>query len=256
VALDYHVNRDVLLYASASKGYKAGGYNSRALGGTPPLSYNPEFLTAYELGLKTTLFDGRMTFNVAGFYNDYKDIQLLSVVDLGGGYVETTIQNAAKGRILGGEIEIQAEPVDDLVLGLGVGILDTKYNNVGAEAQASGILPTNRFINAPKLTMNMTADYSFDIGKDQKIKLHGDANYKSSQFRDAINTPALRADSYWILNGRVAWAPNQTFELAAFVTNITDEVYLTNGVNVGGLGYVEAYYSRPREWGISASAKF
>ena len=45
-------------------------------------------------------------------------------------------------------------------------------------------------------------------------------------------------------------------KLAAFVTNITDEVYLTNGVNVGGLGYVEAYYSRPREWGISASAKF
>ena len=256
VALDYHINKDVLLYASASKGYKAGGYNSRALGGTPPLSYNPEFLTAYELGLKTTLFDRRMTFNVAGFYNDYKDIQLLSVVDLGDGNVETTIQNAAEGRILGGEIEIQAEPVDDLVFGLGVGILDTKYNDVGAEAQASGILPTNRFINAPKLTMNITADYSFDIANDQTIKLHADANYKSSQFRDAINTPALRADSYWILNGRVAWAPNQTFELAAFVTNITDEVYLTNGVNVGGLGYVEAYYSRPREWGISASAKF
>ncbi len=256
VALDYRLAEDTLLYGSISKGYKAGGFNSRALSGNPPLSYNPEFLTAYEVGLKTSLFDRRMTFNVAGFYNDYRDIQLLSVVDLGGGNVETTIQNAAEGRIIGAEVEMQVEPVDNLVFGVGMGFLDTKYNDVGAEAQASGILESNRFINAPAFTMNITADYKLELARDQTLTFHADLNHKSSQFRDAINTEALQADAYWIANARIAWSPNRTFELAAFVTNITDEIYLTNGVNVSGLGYVEAYYSRPREWGLSATARF
>jgi len=103
--------------------------------------------------------------------------------------------------------------------------------------------------------MNMTADYSFDIGKDQKSSCMAMPTTSPASSRDAINTQALRA-GLSIPRWPCRLGAEQTFELAAFVTNITDEVYLTNGVNVGGLGYVEAYYSRPREWGISASAKF
>jgi len=44
--------------------------------------------------------------------------------------------------------------------------------------------------------------------------------------------------------------------VAGFVTNITDEIFVTNGVSVLGLGYVEAYYSRPREWGLSVTMNF
>jgi outer membrane receptor protein involved in Fe transport len=100
-------------------------------------------------------------------------------------------------------------------------------------------------------TIVTTMETASDIRKDQAIKMRADANIKSGQYRDAINTPSLHADSYWILNGRVSWVPNQTVEILAFVTNITDEVYLTSGVNAGG----QAYYRRPREWATS-SAKF
>ena len=256
VGLDFKVNPDVMIYATASKGYKAGGFNSRALSGNPPQGYDPEFLTAYEAGIKTTLLGGRATLNIAGFYNDYKDIQLLSVLDLGGGNVETVINNAGKGRVVGGEAELNAELVDNLFIGAGLGLLDTKYTRVGADAQASGILPSNKYINAPKVTFTSNIDYVLELGDNKKMKFHIDGTYKSSQYRDAANTESLKADAYWVGNVRVSYEPNETLEISGFVTNFTDEVYLTNGVNVSGLGYAEAYYSRPREWGMSVSAKF
>ena len=256
VSLDYHFSRDVMVYAIYSKGYKAGGFNSRVLSGNPPKSFNPEFLTAYELGLKTTLFGGRATANFAGFYSDYKDVQLLSVIDIGGGNVETVISNAGAGRVVGGEAEINAELVDNLFLGIGLGVLTTKYTDVSAGTQASGILQSNKFINAPKVTLTAALDYTLDMANNRKMKFHIDGTYKSSQFRDAPNTPSLRADAYVIGNARIGFLPTENLEIAAFVTNFTDEIYITNGVNVLPLGYVEAYYSRPREWGISVISKF
>jgi iron complex outermembrane receptor protein len=256
VSMDYHFNPDIMTYATFSKGYKAGGFNSRVLSGNPPASYEPEFLTSYELGLKTTLFGGRATANFAGFYSDYKDVQLLSVIDIGGGNVETVISNAGAGRVIGGEAEFNAEPIDDLFLGVGLGVLKTKYTEVGQGAIDSGILESNSFINSPEVTLTTTLDYTLEIANSRRVKFHVDGTYKSSQFRDAPNTPSLKTDAYWIGNARVAFEFNDTFEVAAFVSNFTDEVYLTNGVNVLPLGYVEAYYSRPREWGVSLIANF
>lgn len=256
ISADYHFNRNIMTYATYSKGYKAGGFNSRVLSGNPPKSYQPEFLTSYELGLKTTLFNGRATANFAGFYSDYKNVQLLSVIDIGGGNVETVISNAGAGRVVGGEAEINAELVHNLNLGVGLGLMKTKYTKVGQGAIDSGILPTNKFINAPKVTLTTALDYTLPMAGSSQMKFHVDGTYKSSQFRDAPNTPSLRADAYWVGNARIAYQPNATLEIAGFVTNFTNEVYITNGVNVLPLGYVEAYYSRPREWGLSLTAKF
>jgi iron complex outermembrane receptor protein len=252
VGLEFHAQDGRLYYASASRGYKAGGYNSRALSGNPPAAYDPEFITAFEIGFKSQWADNRVILNGAAFYNDYKDIQLLSVLDLGGGNVETVIENAAKGRIVGGELELTALPADNLEIGIGFGFLDTKYKQVDESASSAGIALGNQFINAPKVSANASINYTIPVNTGDVI-LHLDVVYRDKQFRDAVNTAELRADAYTLLNGRITFATNERWEVAAFVTNITDKIYVTSGVSVLGLEYTEAYYSRPREWGLTVT---
>ncbi|RMF11163.1 MAG: TonB-dependent receptor [Alphaproteobacteria bacterium] len=256
-AIEFRATEDIMAYASVSRGYKAGGYNARALSGNPPKAFDPEFITAYEIGVKSSWLDNRLTVNAAAFYNDYSDIQLLSVLNLGGGNVETVIENAGKARIIGGEIEAVALPHPDLLLGLGIGILDNKYKEIDAETQQAGILESNELINAPDFSLNASAQYTAHLGNAGELVLFTDVVHRSSQYRDAVNTPQLKADAYWLWNARATYIPSsQAYELAFFVTNITDEIYVTNGVEVLGLGYVEAYYSRPREWGASLTVHF
>ncbi len=257
LGVEYQITPDVLLYSNVSRGYKAGGYNSRALSGIPPKAFDPEYINAFEVGFKSAWLDNTLVLNGAAFLNDYKDIQLLAVLDLGGGNVETVIENAGKGRIIGGELELFFVPTDALNLGLGVGVLDAKYRQVDDLAQQAGILESNEFINAPELSITASAEYTAQIGGAGSLTLRADGIYKSEQYRDAVNTPELRASAYTLLNSRVTYRPNRGhWSLSFFVNNITDKLYVTSGVEVLGLGYVEAYYSRPREWGAAFALDF
>ena len=90
-----------------------------------------------------------------------------------------------------------------------------------------------------------------------EMVFHVDAAHRAKHYRDAVNTPQLRTDDYTLVNGRISYRSAEgTWEAAAFITNITDEIYITNGVSVLGLEYIEAYYSRPREWGFSLTYNF
>ena len=115
----------------------------------------------------------------------------------------------------------------------------------------------NKFIQSPKVTFNGAIEYTIDMGNAGALVLFTDASYKSRIFRSVQNFEDLITPGYWVWNARVTYmSPNEDWELAVFVTNITNEIYLTNGVDVRGLGATEAYYSRPREWGITARARF
>ena len=257
LGFEFQATDTLLWYGNLSRGYKAGGYNSRALSGIAPKAYDPEFVNAIEFGFKSTLADGLVTLNGAVFYNDYEDIQLLAVLDLGGGNVETVIENAGQGNIVGAELELVAVPGDGWEFTAGLGVLDSEYDEVGDSAASAGILESNTFINAPELSFNGSAQYEWSLGGSGSLTLRTDVAHKSEQFRDAVNTPELEADAYTLWNARATYTPNRgNWRLAAFMTNISDELFVTNGVSVLGLGYVEAYYNRPREWGLALTVDF
>lgn len=256
IGLEFQQHEDLLWYANASRGYKAGGYNSRALSGIAPKAYDPEFVDVYELGFKSSWADNTLTLNGAWFYNEYTDIQLLAVLDLGGGNVETVIENAGEATIMGGELEFQWMPSASWNFSGGIGLLDDEYEQVGASASSAGVLESNSLINAPEVSANLSGEYRMPFLTGD-LAIRADMVYRDAQYRDAVNTPELKSDAYTLWNGRVTWtSPSERWEVAGFVTNITDEVFVANGVSVLGLGYVEAYYSRPREWGVSVNMSF
>ncbi|HEX8783898.1 MAG TPA: TonB-dependent receptor, partial [Steroidobacteraceae bacterium] len=132
---DYRFNPAVMAYASAGTGYKAGGVGPRPFSAEQAQPFGPEKVTSYELGLKTDLFDRRMRFNVAGFYNDFKDAQivLLSCPQFGGPGPCALPQNAGNAHVWGVEGEIFAVPVGGLQFDLSASYLHWDWQCVNPE---------------------------------------------------------------------------------------------------------------------------
>ncbi len=120
-----------LVYASLSRGYKAGGANppppviTQTI--THPETFNPEFITAYELGSKNTLLDGALTLNGDVFYYQYTGYQISEIVD------RTAINLNFNAKVKGAEIEGNWEPVPGLRFNFSGGYEDTRLDN-GDEA--------------------------------------------------------------------------------------------------------------------------
>jgi iron complex outermembrane receptor protein len=107
---NYRFNPELMVYISAGTGYKAGGDSPRPFNPAQAIGFGPETLTSYELGIKTDLADRRVRFNVATFYNDFKDAQLvlLSCPQFGGPGPCALPQNAGNAHVYGVEAELTA----------------------------------------------------------------------------------------------------------------------------------------------------
>jgi iron complex outermembrane receptor protein len=254
---NYEFSRDLMAYVSWSVGFKAGGFNGRY--GAPiaagPTSFEPERVKSWEAGLKTTFWDNRARLNLAGFYADYDDIQVV-VFDNG---IPRTI-NAAKGRIKGIEIEGSLAPVDPLLLQLSYGFIDASYTQLDASVTGSFGLPIvnpigldNQFVNTPRHTVSLSAQYTAPLSDWGSLVLRGDLNHRSETANDAINTIQLIQPAVTLLNARATLSPKgERWSLSLFGTNLTNRKYITSGVaDEAGFGLVEVNAARPREWGIT-----
>ena len=267
LSFDFQLNDAVLLYVSGASGYKAGGFNERPLQDVPPNLppnqteaniYDPETIWTYEAGLKTTLFDRRMTWNSAVFYSNYKNIQLT---------VNATprnfVFNAAEGKMQGVESEISVRLARGLDLNLSGGYLDAKYTKIDPakcpSLAACPITTASSFVKAPKWTASGGLQYGTKIGDGRSITLRGDWTYKSKIFNDVGNNPFIAQSGYSLFNARAVWSTkDDVFSIAAFVTNLGDKRYKVSGnassASFGSLA--EATYAPPREWGATVSARF
>ena len=128
VALNYRPSDDILLFASATRGFKSGAQAARATAVRQLLVVGPEKVWSYELGAKTDLFDRRLRFNVTGFYQDNQDFQGgTAFVNPTTGALSFVTRNLADLKNKGVEVEIVARPVPPLTLTLAGGYQDIRY---------------------------------------------------------------------------------------------------------------------------------
>lgn len=150
--LAYKIDDDRMIYATWSTGYRPGGVNRRAEFG----SYTSDFLTNYEVGWKTTIFDGRMRFNGAFFYEEWEDFQFSFIPLLSSGL--TRIQNAGSATIKGAETDITWAVTDSLTLTGSATWLETEFNPVALFPPAEDELPVT-----PNFKANLVGRYVFDF---------------------------------------------------------------------------------------------
>ena len=130
-ALEYEANDNFMIYGSATRGFKSGGWNAR---GTAPGTLSPfsaEKIWNYEGGIRSEWFGNRLRVNLTGFYSDISDFQLPSAyTDPATGAIVFITQNFADMEVYGFEAELLANPVDNLTLFANIGIMESEYKNL------------------------------------------------------------------------------------------------------------------------------
>lgn len=264
VAADLDVTDDILAYASIDRGFKAGGFNIGIITSVAERTQvDPEYLTSYEIGLKTTLLDRRLRLNLSAFYYDYTDLQVLSVNRQAGSAVPTLgLDNAADATIKGIEVEATAVPADWLDLGLNLGLLDAKYKNYlsGAIDPVTGDprdFSGNRMPGAPKFTASTFGQVTIPLGEFE-TRWRVEYNYTGKKYYNNAEDELISSgEGYGLLNLRVAFAnPDQGWELAAWAKNVTGKAYIVDATDTSGFGFVPRYYGERATYGAELSFRF
>jgi iron complex outermembrane recepter protein len=126
-AVNWRPNDDLLLFASATRGFKSGGWNARGTAPNQLLPFDPETVWSYEAGIKSDWFDRRLRANLTVYRLDVSDLQTISGLLNANGSITFLTRNFADYRNTGVELELQAMPVEGLNLFANVGYQDDEY---------------------------------------------------------------------------------------------------------------------------------
>jgi iron complex outermembrane receptor protein len=261
-----------MLYASTSRGYRAGGYSASASSSVSQSQaqldafftpFAPETVTNYEVGFKTDFLNRKLRVNGAFYYQDYKDIQvqIRDLVTAPGGsqFSVTLIRNAAKARLYGGELEIEAAPTNRLRLDASTAYLNAKYTTFFARDTNNNIIDLSaQPFAAPKWTANVGGSYTLPLTVGD-VRLSLNYAYQSKVYFRA-DTPHLDATAqtkYGLLDGRLNWHINDlNLDLSIWGKNLTNKRYLTSATNLEALGYDVGFVGAPRQVGVEARKTF
>ena len=213
----YEVTDHFRVYAKYAHGFRAGGFNSSATSGINIGVVRPEYLTSYELGLKSEWFEGRMTFNADTFRYNYDDIQV-NVVTAG----ISQLTNAGAGKASGTEFTIEALPVENLHLRLNQAWLNTRFTHytTGGISYAG-----NNFVRSPHLAIVADADYRIPLPKGD-LQFATDWRYTGRQYfysNDEVD-PNVTQQGYTVGDLRLSYNVSKV-SFMFYVNNITNKIY-------------------------------
>lgn len=255
--LDFDVAENVMVYASATKGFKAGGGNVSVCGNI----YDPEKLWAYEAGIKSQWLDNRLRINLNGYYYDYTGYQASQLVN--NPAPTAIITNAANATVKGVEGEFLVEPMNGLTFSLNAAWADSQFGNFTTTAQFGGPpvnVTGNRLALTPKFSGNLAAQYETPVGDAGLFTIRFEHNWSSSFFFDPYNNPLTGQGAYGRSNARIAYGFEEGglkgLEISAFVNNIQDKDILNRADGSGIFGGTRVSYERPRTYGAEVRYRF
>lgn len=250
IGIDLQASSNTLFYGSYSRGYRGAAFNAQAFFDPSELTVaKPEKVESFEAGAKMDLFDRMLRLNVAAFWYNYRNQQVL---DVDPATLTTPLINLPKSRIRGMEVEGRLRATRLLTLSASAGLLDTEIR----EGTSFGLnLRGNRLITAPKLTASGAVDWDIEAGTSRVFKVHADAAYASRQYYDLFNSASQKG--YVLVNGSLSYVlEDKGLTLSAWVRNLADKKYVTNIIDASGLGFIYRQIGVPRMYGVTARKSF
>lgn len=250
-AFSYHLLEDQLLYGSIARGMKSGGFQGAP--GTVALAQrtiDPEFAWAYELGYKSQWFQDRLRLNVAAFYTDYQDLQVVQFQTTDNFGIFQT-DNAASANLRGFELEFDAFPLSGLTLSGSYAFLRATYDSFNDLEGRD--FTGNRLRQAPKHSANLALEYDYPL-ETGTLRLHADYRYQSKSFREPDNNITVQP-AYRLLDASLSFlAINNRWEASLWGKNLLDEEYIAHLYVLGGNDY--ALFGTPRTYGLTLTWHF
>ena len=254
--LDFQFSDDSMAYLTFSRGFKSGGFNTRAASSGQTGFFRPEEVDNIEFGLKSVFARDRLRLNVALFRMDYTDIQQQAFFVNSTGDLVSSVVNAAQATVQGLEAELLYAPTDNLSFAATYGYTDASFDEF-IDATA-GDLSDLDFQDTPKNTYSIRAAYTLDAGENSVIRLQGNYSYRSKMYFDRDNAEEIAESGFGLFNASISWlSADKGIELMLFGRNLGDEIYKVSGVNVlDDFGYGLNYYGEPRVIGARLSVRF
>lgn len=252
VAIEVTPTDDVLIYASYTQGFTAGGFNTEE----PSIAvvtdpFDPETVDSFELGLKTSLFDDRLTFNVAGFLQEFNDKQE--------GFLTPdfnfVIQNASEATVQGIEVETRFAINRNVSLAASYAYLDATYDEflleLNNEDRSGNFLPTS-----PEHAFSISFDGDFPISENLYLIANADYSWQDDYFSGSDNRPSFLIESYDLANASIGLEDaDGKWRVVFFADNVFDEefVLIRSDFGLGGVG--EAF-GPPATYGVRIGFEF
>ena len=282
--LAWQATDDINAYATYSRGHKAGGFNldrifsdalgsivsnnTFAIGGVnptqtvraPDTSFAPEFVDAYEIGLKTAL-DKTFYVNTAVFYQDFENFQLNTFT--GTAFIVTSVPEVISKGV---EVEAYWNPVRGLNANLGVQYTDAKYGDIDgflAQNPLLFLLKDGRLTHSPKWTLTGAADYSVPFIDTFTARFHVDARWQSEMNTGSNLDPRKVQDAYAVVGMKLGvYSEDDQVGIEFFARNLFDERYINTAFDSplqgsavtpvsAGTSTIDAFVGEPRMIGAT-----
>ncbi|MBN8605658.1 MAG: TonB-dependent receptor [Caulobacterales bacterium] len=230
VTLEYQATDDILLYATVAQAEKAGGFNTNIVAGSPIPSerfYDPETAWNYEIGAKTSWYDGRLVLNGAIYQIDWSD-QIVRAVGTSGALLNV---NAGATSIQGAEIEVRAQLMEGLEFNAGVAYTDSQYDDynfailgvIGMPSQLEG----TRLQYVSEWQANTAIQYVMPVSADLDWFTRLDVSYQSDQ--SVVQPASAYVGDTTLVNLRTGLDFNNV-SFRIFANNLTEEDTAVTGV--------------------------
>lgn len=274
VGANYQITSDNLLYASASTGFRSGGFNNQ-FANTP--AYGEQEVLAFEIGSKNDFPDYDLQLNVSAFYYDFDGLLSTEFVPISVDGVDSNVAartNAGEAASFGFEVEAVYSPLENLRLDGAFTFLQAEYDDFFAgnpfvEATGFDVTPLGLNLNgndipySPTFTFTLGAAYDIELENEAIITLAGNTYISDSFFLTEFNydggidgRDVGRQSSYTKTDLRVRYTEaEQRYYIEAFVNNIENEAVLQRVV-VGGQDAIFQSYGIPRTYGVKAGFSF
>jgi len=285
---EYDVGPQSMLFANVATGFKAGGFNQAIdpADTARVLSFRPETITAYTVGLRNRLLGNMLQVNLEGFYWDYKDLQLTRLILDGSGNLALTTQNAGKARIYGLDVDVVARPTQHLTLRAAIEYVNSKYldftfvqaaavtapGSTGCTVSSSD-LPASALgpfvsidcsgfplVRSPKWSGNAGATQVFDLANGGNLTLDADVSLASARYVSTSFVANARVRGYGNASASLTYnAPEGRWFLGGYVRNITNARVYTGGGGDQSIfvpGFVTSTIGAPRTYGMRAGIRF
>ena len=286
-SLTYDILDGVNLYVKYTRGWKPGHINGGALYSAQLVEpVKPETIDAYEVGTAMSFFEDRLKLSAAYFYTEFTDLQIFQLEqDAGDGFPLPQLISASGALIWGFEAELEAEPVENLIVAFNMGYLNTEYTDFvnvlflpGARSPDPLIPPTfirqeivytgNPMISAPEWQLSGSVQYALSMGRAGILTPRFSFSWKDETFFNASKGRGARGDlpegtngqkAYALLHASLAWAnSSESMSITGWVRNIAQQKYRVTSFDVSdrAFGFVLDVYGPPRTFGVTLNLKY
>lgn len=245
LAVSYHLSEDDMLYASYTKGFASGVFNARATTIDAVGPTDPEEVQSYEVGFKSTFWDGRARLNLAYFRAEYEDLILfVNNPDESSGAALINF-NAGEAEIDGWEAELSLQPIEGLRLDASVGTVDPQFTNIkyfdanadgAVNAADNALARTWDFQKTPELTYNVMGTYNMGLAHGGSLITRLAYSWRDDYMTDLYNKHWLQQKSFGLLDASLTYVNAAgNLSVSVYGKNLTDEEYFDYAADVGTL---------------------